>query len=106
MVLCEAVTVSINAHGAYLKLLTDAEPHGRIVLENIANHEAQEVRIVSVEPVSNETGAFMTSVEFSKPAPEFWGRVYFYSTQGLEVMYVNEQLLNDPVRGCAAARPR
>lgn len=92
-VLCDAITVSVNAHGALLKVLSDTAPAPSIVLENIANREVQEVRVISAAQVPNEPGAHMVAVQFNGPEPQFWKRVYSYSTRGgLELIDLNNRL--------------
>jgi hypothetical protein len=93
-VLCDAITVSVNAHGALLKVLSETAPAPQVVLENIANREVQEVRVISAAPVPAEPGAYMVAVEFSGPEPQFWKRVYSYSNRrGIELIDLNDRLV-------------
>jgi hypothetical protein len=74
-ILCDAITVSVNTHGALLKLLTKHPPEDRVVLENMDTGETQEARVVSVASVPKESGAYMVSVELGRPDSEFWRRL-------------------------------
>jgi hypothetical protein len=89
----EAISISINAHGARLKLLSKSPPTDRIVLENIANRALRVARIISVTGLAKEPGAYIVNVEFTEPSPEFWGQVYSYSLNGVKLVHVDERLL-------------
>lgn len=101
----DAVTESINAHGALLRLMTECVPVDQVVLWNVANHEEQHARVVGVEPARGRTGEYLVRVEFKADAPEFWGRVYSRTSQGLKTLHITEAWLSDPVEGCAPRRP-
>jgi hypothetical protein len=74
-----AVTESINAHGALLTLMAEHVPDDRVTLVNVINQEEQRARVVGVQPDGSGTGTYRMRVEFEVPAPQFWWRVCFHS---------------------------
>jgi len=96
-----AVSESINEHGALLKLMAECAPIDRVILVNVVNHEEQKARVVMVEPVRQGAGTYTLRVEFEAPAPQFWGMIYFHSRDGFETHYIPEGCLTDPVRGAS-----
>jgi hypothetical protein len=93
----DAIAVSINANGALIKLLTEYCPADRIMIENVATHQSREARIVSMAEAPGESAAYLVTFEFVQPASRFWERVYFYTSEGLEIMHIDPRLLADPV---------
>jgi hypothetical protein len=64
-----------------------------VLLENMATAERQYARVVKVGAISEGSKTFMVGVEFETPCPEFWGTVYFYSAQGVEILHLEDELL-------------
>jgi hypothetical protein len=100
----DAITESISAHGALLRLMDECPPVDRVVLWNVASHQEQQARVVGVEPVGGKTGEYLVRVDFEADAPQFWGRVYSPTRQGLKTLHIAEARLSDPVEGCAPRR--
>jgi hypothetical protein len=102
----QAVSESISAHGVLVKLTADNPPLGRVLVENLATAERQHAHVVKVGAVSEGSKTYMVGLEFETPCPEFWGTVYFYSAQGVEILHLEDNLLlNKPDHGCAT-KPR
>ena len=97
----QAVSESISAHGALVKLTADNPPFGQLLLENPATTQRQPARVVTVGAIAEGSKTYIVGVEFDTPSPEFWGTVYFYSAQGLEVLQLeNELLVTKPADSC------
>ncbi len=69
--LCEeTTTLTVNVHGALIRLQAKPQFHERVKLQNISTNEMQEAEVVYVSE-SND-GNFRVGVEFTKPNPSFW----------------------------------
>jgi hypothetical protein len=64
-------TLVVSAHGALVALTDMVVPRQRLLLQNRNNGEQQECRVVSVK--SDHTGPPKVALEFTRPAPSFWG---------------------------------
>jgi len=67
-------TLVVNAHGALKPLAAMVAPMQKLLIQNVESREQQECRIVSVE--KDPTGPTRVAVEFTRPAPSFWGIAY------------------------------
>jgi hypothetical protein len=93
----QAISESISAHGALLKITADTPPFGRLLLENPATTERLYARVVKVGAVAEGSKTFMVGVDFEAPSPEFWGTVYIYTAQGIEILKLqNDLFVNKP----------
>jgi hypothetical protein len=101
----QAVSESISAHGVLLKLTADNPPFGRLMLENPATMERRYGRVVKVGAVAEGSKTFIVGIEFEEPTPEFWGKVYFYSAQGIEILHVQNDLLAARPEGAVTPKP-
>lgn len=67
----ETFTVTVSAHGALLMLEASVSLGQRISLTNPQNCSEREARVAYKGPV--HAGLAQVAVEFTNPAPEFWG---------------------------------
>jgi CheY-like chemotaxis protein len=73
--LCEeTTTLTVNVHGALIRLQAKPQFHEKVKLQNISTNEMQDAEVVYISE-SND-GNFRVGVEFTKPNPSFW-RVTF-----------------------------
>jgi len=66
-----ASTTSVNAHGALILLQRDVDPEKPALLGNPRTQMEAQCRVVFRKEV--EKNKFEIGLEFSKPAPRFWG---------------------------------
>lgn len=70
----EAVTITVNAHGALLRLPWGVPIGRQLVLTNSVLLKTQTVTVVFVRYETD--GNFYVGVEFTEPNPTFWGLAF------------------------------
>jgi PAS domain S-box-containing protein len=71
MPLCEeTTTLSVNVHGALIRLQAKPQLHEKLKLQSAATKEAQDAEVVYISDAND--GYFRVGVEFAKPHPSFW----------------------------------
>jgi hypothetical protein len=77
-------TLGISAHGAMMALTGLVAPKQKLVVQNVASGDQQECQVVYVD--KDLMGPTKVAVEFTRPAPSFWGIAYppaDWNTHGL-----------------------
>lgn len=67
----EVLATSLSAQGALIGLLAEVEVGQVLILKNPVNQQELVGYVVRLEPL--QRGGALAGIEFSRPAPDFWG---------------------------------
>lgn len=66
----DAITLSVNAHGALVVVKENLVAETRLILEHNSTKERMACRVV--RPPRDTPEGFQTAIEFDSPNPDFW----------------------------------